>query len=91
MNKGQGEEQASRSMSVSSPKRGKERSAARSAFVKSRLSLAAARTRVLRSEESKPLPTATETPHAGPYAHKRLAAVDSTEQGACAFQTEPDS
>ena len=46
VNKGQGEDQASRSMSVSSPKRGKERSAAGSAFVKSRLSLAAARTMV---------------------------------------------
>ncbi|NQX68948.1 hypothetical protein HQN90_22730 [Paenibacillus alba] len=45
-NKSQGEEQASMSMSVSSPKRGKERGAAGSAFVKSRLSLAAARTRV---------------------------------------------
>ncbi|MEW9702972.1 hypothetical protein [Paenibacillus sp. SI8] len=61
VNKGQGEDQASRSMSVSNPKRGKERSAAGSAFVKSRLSLAAERTRVLnRSEGSKPLPAATE-------------------------------
>ncbi|OPH47376.1 hypothetical protein BC351_40185 [Paenibacillus ferrarius] len=31
----------------------------------------------LRSKGSKPLMTATETPHAGPYAHKRLATVDS--------------
>ncbi|NQX67321.1 hypothetical protein HQN90_14465 [Paenibacillus alba] len=41
---------------------------------------------VLRSEGSKPLPTATETPHAGPYAHKRLAAVDSPSRELAPFK-----
>ncbi|MEW9702913.1 hypothetical protein, partial [Paenibacillus sp. SI8] len=87
VNKGRGEDQASRSMSVSSPRRGKERSPAGRAVVKSRLSLAAARTMVLnRSEGSKPLPTATETTHAGPYAHKRLAAVDSPSRELAPFK-----